>query len=127
MSYGLPPFIQDAAVAALRMDPDPSQEVRANLDRKRAIVEWGLSNLPGVRLHQAVGGMFVLLDVSALHLGSHDFATGLLDAHDVSVLPCDGFGPSGSGLIRISACASDEHLETACERMSVFIRHLADA
>ena len=49
---------------------------------------------------------------------------GLLAAKDVSVLPCDGFGRSTHGLIRISATESLDRLETACERIAEYVRSI---
>ena len=37
MTYGLPPFIQDAAVTALEKDRDTAKQVKARLDRNRLI------------------------------------------------------------------------------------------
>ena len=124
MAYGLSPFIQDAAVVALSMVPSPAEAIRATLDAKRRVVADGLRNLPGVKVHDAPGGMFVLLDVSGLGTSAHDFASGLLDAHAVAVLPCDAFGRSTTGLIRISACESVARLATACARIGEYVGSL---
>jgi aspartate/methionine/tyrosine aminotransferase len=44
----------------------------------------------------------VLLDVRGTGLGSPEFALGLLEREHVAVLPCDGFGPSAAGHLRIA-------------------------
>lgn len=122
MCYGLPPFIQDAAISALSLPENPAATVREALDARRALVVEGLSNLPGVGVFEPPGGMFVLLDVARLGVTAQDFALGLLEAHAVSILPCDGFGRDTGHLLRISACESDERLTAACERISAYAR-----
>ena len=121
MSYGLAPFVQDAAVAALEHDHDTANEVRdAMLDRRQVLID-ALSDVPGIRLYSSEGGMFVVLDIRDLPVSGPDFADGLLEHHRVAVLPCDGFGPSGAGLLRISLCASRDKLVVAAERIVEYV------
>ncbi len=40
-----------------------------------------------------------------------------LEAEGVCALPCDGFGPSGEGFLRISLSAPMETMEDACARL----------
>jgi arginine:pyruvate transaminase len=69
--------------------------------------------------------MFILLDVRGTGLTSSAFAARLLDAEGVAVLPCDGFGASAAGHLRIALCAPDARLGTAAERIVRFARRLA--
>ena len=124
LAYGLPPFVQDAAIAAFRLPSSATEAVRNTLDEKRRTVVRGLRNIPRTRVHEAPGGMFVLLDISELRLSTHDFAIGLLETHDVAVLPCAGFGRSTHGLVRISATESLDRLETACKRIATYVASL---
>jgi arginine:pyruvate transaminase len=64
--------------------------------------------------------MFVLLDVRDTGLSSMEFAQGLLDRERVSVLPCDGFGPTAAGHVRIALCAPAPRLKEAGERIVRF-------
>ena len=61
--------------------------------------------------------MFVLLDIRPLGVATPDFAWKMLDEHGVGILPCDGFGESGRGLLRISLCEDDDRLLQACGRL----------
>ncbi len=65
--------------------------------------------------------MFLMIDVRDSGLGSIEFADRLLDAEGVAVLPCDGFGPSGVGYLRLSLSASLDVLERACDRIERFL------
>ena len=117
MAYGLPEFTMDAAVAAFETGSETADQVRASLDRRRQIIVDKLDNAPGLELYSSVGGMFVVVDIRATGVGSIEFCNGLLDAHNVAILPCDGFGRAGSGLVRISLCARDEVFDAACDRI----------
>ena len=115
MSYGLPPFIQDAALAALQTQSDVTEEIRERLKQRRALVLRELANLADIKLHCAVGSMFTVLDTSNTTLSAQDFAWGLLRQHGVALLPCGGFGPSGKNLLRLGLCVDSEKLLTACQ------------
>ena len=121
MAYGLPPFIQDAATAALKEDAQTTKEIRACLSRRRALLEDKCANLPGVRLYTQGGGMFAVLDVRPLRVSSTEFAWTLLEKKGVSLLPCDGFGNSGRGLLRISLGEKDDVVVTAAQRICDFV------
>jgi arginine:pyruvate transaminase len=67
----------------------------------------------------------VLLDIRGTGLGSQDFALALLEREHVAVLPCDGFGPSAAGHLRIALSAPDPRLAEAGERIVRFAQRLA--
>ena len=68
--------------------------------------------------------MFVLLDMRGTGLDAADFARRLLDREGVAVLPCDGFGPSAAGHLRIALSAPDPRLADAGRRILRFSRSL---
>lgn len=68
--------------------------------------------------------MFVLLDVRETGLAADDFARRLLDSEGVAVLPCDGFGPSTKGHLRIALSAPEPRLRDAANRILRFVRGL---
>lgn len=123
MLYGSPPFIQDAALAALGHPPQELEEMKAAYRRRCELVVRRLGNAPGLRCHRPQGGMFVMIDVRNSGLSSLDFAGRLLGAEGVAVLPAEAFGPSAVGHVRISLGTGDAELEDACAR----IRRFAEA
>ena len=125
MAYGLPEFIMEAAVEAFEYGDMAAQQVRVNMDRRRKIIERMLGRVHGLNIFSSVGGMYVVLDVRALPVTSRQFARQMLDDYDVSVLPCDGFGETGRGLIRVSLCAEDDQMEVACKRIADYVATLA--
>ena len=124
MTYGLPPFIQDASVTALEKDRNTAIQVKTRLDSNRMILRDELGPMEGVQLFAQGGGMFAILDTRPLGLSSSKFCWKLLDQQGVSVLPCDGFGLSGRGLVRISLCESETTIREAVRRINSFVKSL---
>ena len=84
-----------------------------------------LADAPHCRVAPPEGGMFVLLDCRGTGLSSQHFAEGLLDSEHVAVLPCDGFGASAAGHLRIALSAPDRRLEDAGRRIVRYAQRLA--
>ncbi len=124
MNYGLPPFIQDASVTALEKDNDTAKKVKIQLDNNRMILRDELESMERAKLFSQGGGMFAILDLRSLGLSSKEFCWKLLDQQGVSVLPCDGFGLSGRGLVRISLCESEATTREAVRRIYIFLKSL---
>lgn len=125
MYFGVAPFIQDAAAAALTgADADQARLRDAYARRARLVVD-ALRDAPGVTARLPDGGMYVFADVRGTGLDGHRFARGLLDGHAVSVTPGEGFGPAGAGHVRITLGTGDDRLREACARIAAFARSLA--
>jgi arginine:pyruvate transaminase len=120
MCYGSPGFIQDGALAALGAELPEVAVLREDYRRRALLLSGVLADAPNCRAIPPEGGMFVLLDIRATGLGSGDFAHALLAREDVAVLPCDGFGPSAAGHLRIALSAPDRRLEEAGHRIVRF-------
>lgn len=124
MLYGGPTFVQHGALAVLGDDETQAMSVRETY-RGRAVLLTGiLQGARNCRVAVPEGGMFVLLDIRRTRLSSRDFALGLLDREAVAVLPCDGFGPSAAGHLRISLTAPDEILSEAGRRIVRFAEQI---
>lgn len=129
--YGASPFIQRGALAAFNNQPSINNDTDAGTStaaiyaaRARAMVA-DLANSPGCRPLVPQGGMFVLLDVRESGLTAKAFAEQLLLHQDVAVLPCDGFGASLAGHLRVSLGAPDARLRQAAGRIAAFCTALA--
>jgi arginine:pyruvate transaminase len=125
MTYGSPGFIQAGALAALQRELPEVAALRAAYQTRAATMCRRLIDAPNCRAAMPEGGMFVLLDVRGTGLGSRQFAEGLLKEERVAVLPCDGFGPSAAGHLRIALSAPEPRLEEAGERIVRFAQRLA--
>lgn len=122
MSYGLPMFTQDAAEVALREANDLAGEIRTLLGERNRQVREQLGTIPGLGVVAGSEGMYVVLDIASFAVDGERFAQGFLDQHDVSVLPCHGFGASCDTLLRISLCEPRERLREACERLRRYVQ-----
>ncbi len=124
MLYGMPPFIQDAGIVALNLDPDLLAPMREEYRRRRDYFCDLMDEMPLVQCHRPQGGIFVMLDVRETGLTPAEFSRRLLEEEKVAVLPADSFGASAAGHVRISLTAPTIRLQTAAERMAGFIHRL---
>ncbi|WP_448581820.1 pyridoxal phosphate-dependent aminotransferase, partial [Thermaurantiacus sp.] len=87
--FGVAPFVQDAAIAALAVPEAELRAYRASFARRAGLAADTLGSLPGCTLAPPDGGMFVFL-----HVGGDDlaFARALLEEARVCVLPGSAFG-----------------------------------
>ena len=127
MTYGSPAFIQDGALAALGEDLPEVAALREDYRRRAAMFSQLLREAAGCRIIPPEGGMFVLLDVRGTGLAAAEFAARLLEHAAVAVLPCDGFGASAAGHLRIALSAPDARLADAGRRIVRFAGSLATA
>lgn len=125
MLYGGPPFIQDGALVALEADLPEAASLTSDYRKRSVLLADILAEAPQCKVIRPEGGMFVLLDVRETGLGSEGFAYGLLEREDVAVLPCDGFGESAVGHLRISLTADEARLADAGQRIVRYARQIA--
>ena len=92
------------------------------MQERRKLLLQHLDDVSPAKLIDAGQGMFILLDGEPLGQSAYDFAMGLLAAKDVSVLPCDGFGPGGRYLVRIGLCVDGQYLVSAGRKICQYIR-----
>ncbi|WP_095080285.1 pyridoxal phosphate-dependent aminotransferase [Pseudomonas sp. Irchel s3h17] len=124
MLYGLPGFIQAAALKALELDEQVVGEGRVLYRRRRDLVVEGLRDVPLLKCKVPEAGMFMLVDVRDSGLSSTDFAWQLFRETGVAVLDASAFGASTAGFVRISFTVSDAALSDACGRIAGFIKRL---
>jgi len=125
MHYGLSPFVMKAATYALNHDRETPAKIRQALSERRSIVQQQLQGRTGIQLLDSGQGMFVLLDVAHTGLSAKQYAMELLERTGVAVLPCDGFGPTGASLVRISLAVDSLDLVSACNAIAAFSQSLS--
>ncbi|MCY7261231.1 MULTISPECIES: pyridoxal phosphate-dependent aminotransferase [Pseudomonas] len=124
MLYGLPGFIQEAALKALELDEEVIGSAREVYRRRRDLVVAGLKPVQLLDCREPEAGMFMLVDVRRTGLSSMDFAWQLFRATGVSVLDAQAFGASAEGFVRISFTVADDVLKDACQRIAGFVETL---
>lgn len=118
MLYGLPDFVQDAAVVALEHELPQLQAMRDSYRQRRDRVCERLAGCPGLKVRKPDGGMFVMVDIRDTGLSAQAFANRLLDSEGVSVLAGEAFGPSAAGHIRLGLVVGEALLDDACQRIA---------
>lgn len=101
MVFGVSQFTQDAVTQALREPPAELEKIKATTRTRRDTLCRALAEIPGLKVHKPAGGMFVMVDVSAVGCDGEAFANGLLDHSGVAVVPGFAFGDSAKDFVRI--------------------------
>ncbi|MDD8021590.1 MAG: pyridoxal phosphate-dependent aminotransferase [Paracoccaceae bacterium] len=112
-TYGVPGFIQDAALFALRQGTAFETAVAAPFKRRRDIAKAVLSGAQALRLIPPAGAMYVMADIRPTGLSGETFAARLLEEQKICVMPGESFGAAAAGHIRIALTQSDDVLEQA--------------
>ncbi|WP_438390625.1 pyridoxal phosphate-dependent aminotransferase [Caballeronia sp. DA-9] len=124
MLYGLPGFIQQAAMTALENRPRIVADMREIYRRRRDIVFNRLRNVPGLRCLLPEAGMFMMVDVRGTGLSAYDFSWQLFRAQGVSLLDASAFGETATGFVRLGFVLDEARLAEACERIAAFVASL---
>ncbi|CAH0529863.1 LL-diaminopimelate aminotransferase [Vibrio hippocampi] len=126
MFYGLPGFIQQAAITALDHADDITPKMVELYRKRRSVVEEGLADCPAIKLLRPDSGMFILLDIRQLNLSTEQFTWALFEHAKVSTLDAAAFGESASGFVRLSFTLGEERLAEACARIKSFVINLLE-
>jgi arginine:pyruvate transaminase len=120
MLFGLPGFIQDAALTALSIAPEAERRIREYCDVRRARFLAGLEGIPDIRASAPQAGMFMLVDVSATGLSGYEFMRALYARRKVSVLDGAAFGRQTAHFVRVCFATDEATIDVACERIRLF-------
>jgi aspartate/methionine/tyrosine aminotransferase len=120
MLFGLPGFIQEAALAALSMAPETERRIREFCDARRERFLAGLKDVPNILAFAPQAGMFLLVDVSDTGLSGYEFMRALYERRKVSVLDGAAFGHQTAHFVRICFATEEATIDAACERIRQF-------
>jgi aspartate/methionine/tyrosine aminotransferase len=125
MLFGLPGFIQEAALTALQGSNAPELRIRELCSVRRDFLLKGLAGVPGIRCCVPEAGMFTLIDVRGTGLSGYEFMSGLFEAERVSVLDGGAFGEATSGFVRLCFATDAATLREAMLRIRRYAESLA--
>lgn len=125
ITYGVPGYIQDAALFALSQGEDLEKAVSAPFRRRREQALKVLANQSVVTAIPSQGAMYLMLDIRATGLSGEAFANKLLDAERIAVMPGESFGLAAAGHLRVALTLEDARLEEALHRLCQFATNLA--
>ena len=120
MLFGLPGFIQEAAITALSIAPEAERRIRDFCNARRERFLAGLAAVPGIRASAPQAGMFMMVDVSATGLSGYDFMRALYERERVSVLDGGAFGRATARFIRVCFATDEATIDAACARIRRF-------
>jgi len=118
-TYGLTDFVQQAAAAALE-NGYGVKEIADIYNGRRKVFLDAIRGLNDITVRGSEGGMYVMLDISAIEPDDEKFAWAFLDAERVGVMPGSSFGDAAARHIRISLCQPDDVLLEAATRLRRF-------
>ena len=120
MLYGIPGFVQEAALTAFGDYGAVTQAMRALYRGRRDRVVAGLADVPGLAVLVPEAGMFVLLDTRGVAQTPIDLAWAIFRETGVSLLDASAFGAVAHGFLRMSFALGDAALDEACRRLRGF-------
>jgi aspartate/methionine/tyrosine aminotransferase len=122
LDYGIPGFIQKAAIEALEGPQDYVEQARKTYQRRRDVFIKALGAVGWeVPKPRATMYLWAPLPKAFKKIGSLKFAERLILEHGVVAAPGVGFGPGGEGYIRLSLIAPEEKLQEAAQRIGHFL------
>src|SRR5579883_1270050 len=114
MLYGLPGFVQEAALTAVGMAAKAEQQTRDFCARRRDFVLAALAGVPQIRCLAPEAGMFMLIDVRGCGLSGHEFMSELYREERVSILDGGAFGRDTADFVRLCFATDEATLREAC-------------
>lgn len=111
-------FAQKGALAAIKGDQTPVEDMRAEFDLRREYMCDRLSKIPNLSLVKPLGAFYVLANISKMNLSSQNFADRLLSKAGVAVVPGIAFGDDST--IRLSYATSLDVIKKGLDRFEEF-------
>ncbi len=124
-TYGVPGFIQDAAMFALRQGGTIEESIAATFRNRHAMAMRLFRGSNAVHAVPGGGAMYVMLDIRRTGMSGTEFAEALLDVERIAVMPGESFGQAAAGHLRVALTVADDTLEDALARIERFAARIA--
>ena len=122
--FGTSQFVQDGAAYALANDGPDVEKMRLEYQHRRDYALQRLDAIPQLSYFRPAGGMFVMVDASAITSSGADFARALLDQAGISVIPGSGFGACTRDYVRMSLTHGVDVLAEVFDRIETVVKSL---
>lgn len=116
-----PTTSQYAAVEALRSCDNEVNAMRNEYNERRRYLLHRFNSM-GLPCFEPKGAFYMFPCIKSTGMTSEEFATKLLNAKKVAVVPGTAFGDCGEGFLRISYAYSMENLKLALDRIEEFLK-----
>lgn len=120
-----PTTSQYAAVEAMRNGDEDVAMMREEYNGRRRYLLNRFREM-GLDCFEPFGAFYVFPSIQEFGMTSDEFATELLNAKKVAVVPGTAFGESGEGFVRISYAYSLENLKAAMDWIEEFVTELRE-
>lgn len=118
MIVALNTFIQPAMMKALDYD---SKDMVESYKKRRDYIYNRLINM-GLEVEKPEGAFYIFPSIKKFKLSSFEFCKRFALKYKVAIIPGDCF--EADDYIRISYCVDFETIQTACDRLELFIKEL---
>jgi aminotransferase len=115
---------QEAALEALLRGWDNVLKMREQYHRRRDLIVRRFNEI-GLKCHSPRGSFYAFPSVAGTGLDETAFATGLLKAEKVAVVPGTAFGENGRSHVRACFATSYEQIIDACDRTERYVQTLS--
>ncbi len=119
---GCTSFAQKGALAALKGDQSPVEDMRQEFDIRRQYMASRLAGIPKISVVMPQGAFYVLANISGFGLNSTNFADRLLSKHHVAIVPGVAFGDDRT--VRFSYATSLDIIKKGLDRFEEFCKSL---
>lgn len=120
-----PTTSQYAAVDALKNGDEDVKNMREEYNGRRRYLLHRFEEM-GLQCFEPYGAFYMFPCIKEFGMSSDEFATGLLRAKKVAVVPGTAFGDCGEGFLRISYAYSLDNLKEALDRIEEYIEELRE-
>ena len=125
ITYGVPGFIQDAALFALSLGDHFEKKISEPFRRRFQIAKEIIDEVKAVEVLNTRSGMYLMPNIKATGLNGLEFANRLLKEHSIAVMPGESFGQSTTGYLRIAMTIEDITFKRAINTLCKFADELA--
>ena len=126
LDYGVPSFLQKAAIAALEGPDSTVTKASAIYQERRDALVAALKGIGWeTKPPRAAMYLWTRLPREAAGMNATEFCEGLIKEEGVVIVPGSGFGPAGEGFVRFSLIQPPAVLREAVARIGKHLKTLA--
>lgn len=115
-----PTTSQYAAIEALKNGEESVNHMVSEYNDRRKVIVDGFNKM-GLTCFDPKGAFYIFPSIKVTGMKSQEFCEKLLESQKVAVVPGTAFGDCGEGFIRVSYAYSIQEINTAMERIKMFV------
>ena len=125
VTFGVPEYIQDAALYALENEDTLEDRISRPFRERLSVALDILGNQTDVRIVPPEGAMYLMLDIRSTGMSGKDFALHLLEEERIAVMPGESFGSSAAGHVRVAMTVPAIEFGDAIRRLAAAVSNLS--